>query len=370
VSGAPDLPTVARPSHAGHSGSVERYGQWFLAGPAVREEDRYVAYYGIDGPGPVYPEITAYAISMACVWFRLTRDPRYLERARRCAEFMVRISRPGVPGPDDSRSYLFDTGILAAGLLDLFRVTGEDWLRDAAVTRLDWMLERFDGRSFPATVPEAAVPHAQWHERRSVHLGKLALPLLKGWRLTAGRSYHDAARGLLDWALSLQEPDGRFRITDSERATMTHPHCYVTEALVYAAKVLQDSRLEEAASRATDWLSAVQNPDGSLYKWYGAGGRSLGARGPLPAVVRTKVSDATAQSLRLWRVLGVHEGEARRAEGYLRSREGADGSLPNHTRSMIGLDWRQRRIYVWPTLFWHHAAVLEFGETAGLEEMF
>jgi hypothetical protein len=318
----------------------------------------------------VYPEITAYAVSVGCVWFRRTGDARYLERARRCAEFMIRLAQPGVPGPEEERVYLFDTGILVSGLVDLFAVTSENRFREEAIKRLDWMLGHFDGHSFAATHPESRSPSGLWQHRRSVHLGKLALPLLKVWRVTGNQAYRDGADALLDWALALQEPDGRFRIGQGERATMTHPHCYVSEALLYAAWALKNSTFHAAVMRAAAWLARVQNLDGSFYKWYPHKPHGSGIHRLLSRVARTKVSDATAQSLRLWRLLGVHELEAERAARYLLAREAADAGLPNHVRTLGGIQWRQGRVYAWPTFFWHHALTIQHGEGARAEEMF
>jgi len=266
--------------------------------------------------------------------------------------------------------YLFDTGIFVSGLVDLFEVTKEDRFRQEATQRLDWMLEHFDGRSFAATLPERRSPGDSWHHRRSVHLGKLALPLLKGWRVTSNPAYRDAAHALLDWALSLQEPDGRFRIGAGRQATMTHPHCYVSEALLYAAWALDNATFQAAVMRAAEWLARVQNLDGSFYKWYPHTPGDSGIHRLVSGFVRTKVSDATAQSLRLWRLLGVHEAEAERAARYLFAHEAADAGLPNHVRTLAGIQWRQRRVYAWPTFFWHHALTIQRGEGARVEEMF
>ena len=341
--------------------------EWFLQSPIASEDGRYVSFYP---GGPVYGEITAYAISLACIWYRRARDRRYLERARRSAEYLLEVSRPGVRGPTDQRIYVFDTGILASGLLDLFATTRDASYLAEAKRRLDWLLAQFDGASLPATVPEATAPgrgrgggRRGWPLRRSIHLGKVALPFLKGWRATQREEYRDAARRLFAWALPFQTPDGRFRISEADGATMTHAHCYVTEAMLYGAwgggGTLQDAGLREATERAANWLAQVQNADGSFYMWYGR-------RGPL----RTKVSDATAQALRIWRIMGLHQDGAKRAEAYLQSVATQDGGLPNHVIQLGPFHWRQRRVYSWPTFFWHHALGISFGDGAAAQEMF
>jgi uncharacterized protein YyaL (SSP411 family) len=299
---------------------------------------------------------------MACVWYRRTRDARFLDRARQAAAFLLRTSQPAVRGPSDGRIYSFDTGILATGLLDLFAVTQEPGHLDEARRRLDWLLERASGGSMAATVPEEA-PRPKldaWPLRRSIHLGKMALPLLKGWRVTEDSRYRDAARRLFEWALALQRDDGRFAIDERNAATMTHPHCYVTEALLYGAWSLDDDEVRAAVDHAVAWLAEVQNPDGSFYRWYD------GSRGPL----RTKVSDATAQALRIWRVTGMYPEHAARAADYLDRVAMKDGGLPNYVRSLGPLQWRKNEVCSWPTFFWHHALTIESGDAKTTAEIF
>jgi hypothetical protein len=106
-------------------------------------------------------------------------------------------------------------------------------------------------------------------------------------------------------------------------------------------------------------LAQAQNGDGSFYKWYGR-----------QRLVKTKVSDATAQALRIWRVLGTHRDNAERAERYLQSVAAPDGGLYNHVRQLGPAQWRQKRVYAWPTFFWHHALAIRFGDAAAAHEIF
>ena len=125
----------------------------------------------------------------------------------------------------------------------------------------------------------------------------------------------------------------------------------------------------EAVCRAADWLAAVQNQDGSLFKWYPPGSGGLWRR-VLSRVVPTKVADASAQALRIWKVLGVHSGHVARGEGYLQSLAWRDGGLPNHVRTLGPLLRVQRRVYTWPTFFWQHALTLRPGNFESANEIF
>ena len=338
--------------------------EWFLTSPIALPDGSYVRSYRNGARGPVYGEITAYAISMACVWYHRTGDGRFLDRARHSASYLRDVAQPGVRGPVDGRVYTFDTGIFASALLDLFAASGDPSFLREATQRLDWLLARASGVSLAATVPEEDVADAQrdaWPLRRAVHLAKMALPLLKGWRATEDERYRAAALRLFGWALSLQQPDGRFAIDEQHGATMTHPHCYAAEALLYAAWALQDDALRAALDRAAAWLAAAQNADGSFDRWYGGGPRLL---------FRTKVSDATAQALRIWRIMGKHPDNAARAESFLVSVALDDRGLPNYRRVLGPFEWRNNEVCSWATFFWHHALSIDIGDGSAVAELF
>jgi hypothetical protein len=362
----------ARPARVQPIAQTRDEGEWFLNSAIGGADGHYVAFYRNSSRGPVYGEMTAYAISMGCIWYRRTGDARYLERARRAAAYLLEVARPAMRGPLDGRVYTFDTAILASGLLDLFAVTKDEGYRAEAQHRLEWLLEHSgDDGAPPATVhpvdEEGPASWGNWPLRRSVHLAKIAVPLLKGWRVTQDERYRATARRLVEWAVGLQGPDGRFAIgpggvsgNGAAPATLTHPHCYATEALLYADWAAPEFGLCESLRRASDWLARAQNSDGSFDRWYGPG----------PRLVRTKASDATAQALRIWRVLGVHEDRAARADEYLRSIVAPDGGLPNNVRHVGPLRWREKRIFAWPTFFWHHAGGIRFGDTEAASEIF
>src|SRR2546430_2546458 len=114
-------------------------------------------------------------------------------------------------------------------------------------------------------------------------------------------------------------------------------------------------RLRRALRRpAAGWVAAAQNADGLVDRWYGGGGAPR-------LLFRTKVSDATAQALRIWRIMGKHPDNAARAESFLVSVAREDGGLPNYVRVIGPIQIRQKEVCAWPTFFWHHARTIDPG---------
>jgi len=344
-------------------------GQWFLDSQIHRGRGAYAMYYEKNGIGPIYPEITSYAISLSCVLFKELDDNKYLRRAKESAQFMLANYHPAVAGPKGQNLYTFDTGILICGLLDLY-LTNYDgsYLREAQ-KRIDWLLSLFDGRRFPSVMGSSNDSHGQaWHRTSSVHLAKLSIPLLKGWKVIGNETYKEVACKLLDWAMKLQLPEGRFSINEMNNATMLHPHCYATEGFLYAAKILDSRKYLDVAKNASRWLKSVQNANGSFYKWlpYMPGSP---AKRLVHAMFKTTVTDATAQAIRIWKLLGKNSEGVYRAQDYLNKMQ-LDGGLRLYTRKVKFMEIRGRRIYSWPSFFYIHSCSIGYGEFEKIDEIF
>ncbi len=123
------------------SSQLRRAGHW-LAHSGIQFPNGGVARYyraDIERNQRVSTEITGYALSAFVFLHESTGDVEYLDRARAGARFLTEIAwdrQNGImpfelePG---AYAYFFDCGIIARGLLALWRVTrGREWLDAAA----------------------------------------------------------------------------------------------------------------------------------------------------------------------------------------------------------------------------------------------
>ena len=212
--------------------------------------------------------------------------------------------------------YSFDLAMCLQGLLDLNRVQPNDGLVNAARAMGDWLTTRMlqpDG-SFLAMYDQ---PQQEWQhpgenffdDAGCLH-AKHAIGLLKLSEVSAESRYRDAAVRVCDWVLSLQDGDGGFRSNATQSQVVSHPHCYAVEGLLYAHYVTGYERYLKAAQQAAEWLLKAQNPDGSInieYKkpWWRMGRRVVEKVRP------KRVTDATAQALRIWLLLNYLQGDSR-----------------------------------------------------------
>ncbi len=292
----------------------------------------------------IYTEITGYAISTSANAYRWTDDENYVTMARQSADFLLGVQglaeedavRGAVPHglslPDlepRHQYYSFDAAMCLQGLLDLDAVKPAPELRRSAQAIGDWLLEQMqqDGGAF-LSMYDAATGEGKhagddvFGDGGCLH-AKHAIGLLKLGRVTGDDCYSVAAKRVCDWVLGLQDDDGAFRATERLRQVVSHSHCYATEGLLFAHYALGAERYLEAARRAGKWLLRVQNRDGSIniaYKrrWWRMGRRVT------EKVFPRRVTDATAQAIRIWLILYCLDGDHRfldachRAESFLR----------------------------------------------------
>lgn len=336
---------------------MEETVEWFLNSEIYVRRKGYRAYYS----GPIYPEITAYAITLACILFRRTGKAIFLNRARECADYLRSINKiGGIPSYQGSNLYTFDTGIFISGLLDFYEISKEELYLREATKSLSWLMKYFDGEKFSAV--EGHIDPKLWYETSSIHLTKLAIPLIKAWIKFEDEKYKEAAVELLKWAGELQEKNGRFKINAVSDETFTHAHCYAVEGLLFAYNFLRNKNYLEIARKSAEWLSSAQLKDGSFYGWYF---EKEGFHKKLGRLVRRtyyeKRLDATAQAIRIWKILGINEGGIERAYSYLEK---------NSRNGGLTLTHRDSRIYSWPTFFYLHSKMLPYGELSYGSEIF
>ncbi|MEM3641869.1 MAG: hypothetical protein QXH37_08120 [Candidatus Bathyarchaeia archaeon] len=344
--------------------SIEELIKWFLDSE-IFDGKAYVAYYAGKRRGPVYPEITAYAISLSCILFKRSGKQKFLERAKKLAEYMTSVIEHGaVPNFSDNLMYTFDTGIFISAVFDLYEITRNNAYLEQAKKSLNWLYTLWDGNKFFAVDPRFM--DNKWYRVQSAHLVKLAIPLFKAAEYLNEPKHLATAIKLLQAYKPLQEKDGRFRINQDAVITLTHPHCYATEGYLYAYYKTGNKEFLEIAHKAGEWLCKVQNPDGSLYRTYSPQGK----KGTCQAQEKLKTSDATAQATRIWKLLGISKSSIERAYNYLNSElDGGLHLLRNESLVHRLLSWR-RPVYSWPTFFFIHSLMLPFGGMDYAGELF
>lgn len=242
----------------------------------------FVSWYEQDtGEMPyVYSEITGYLATMMSFMHDLSGEARYLNAAVKAAEWLNRTAhtsgsfrclfplRPSRFDYKHQQLYAFDTGVILNGLCEVIRLTGRSDLLASARRAGDWLIEsaQLPNGGFQAVFDLSEgrylLNDAEWSLCPGSYHTKVAIGLLNLASLTGETRYRDAAVRVCDFALSFQQPDGRFVSFPSEGGTNAHAHAYSAEGLWVAGSLLERDDYLQSSVRATEWLLRWQSPEG------------------------------------------------------------------------------------------------------------
>ena len=231
---------------------IDRAGCWFLVS-GIQDSSGGVARFHRADSGRnerVSTEITGYAVSALVYLHEITQRGEYLDAARRAGTFLLheawdpRLSIfPFEHGRNGDRpqplAYFFDSGIIARGLLSLWRATREQQWLDAAHAAGVSMLRDFTSADF--IHPVLQLPSRQplpWEPRWSRSPGCYQAKSALAWHdlaaLTGERRFAEAWERALDGAIATHDsflPDA----TPENTMDRLHAYCYFLEALLAAA---------------------------------------------------------------------------------------------------------------------------------------
>ena len=327
----------------------------------------------------IYSEITGYAISTLVNAYRWTGDESYVTLARQSADFLLRVQdladevvRGAIPHslslPDlqpRHEYWSFDAAMCLQGLLDLNAIRPAPELQRSTQAVGDWLLEQMQQNNgaflsmYDARTKERRHVDGNFFDDDGCLHAKHAIGLLKLGQATGDNRYTTAAKRVCDWVLGLQDDDGAFRATEQLPQVVSHPHCYATEGLLFAHYELGTERYLEASRRAGEWLLEAQNRDGSInieYKrrWWRMGRRIT------EKLLPRRITDATAQAIRIWLILYYLDGDdqlldaCHRAEGFLSRMQCTASPDPNAVGGFYF--WPGHPIlFTWCTMFATHA---------------
>jgi hypothetical protein len=270
---------------------------WILRAAQVHSADPvldggFISWYDEDTQQPayVYSEITGYMLTLLCSLWARTGNQIVRERAIRAGDwFLHTVHEPtggfyclfplGTHRYDAKKNliYTFDCGVILSGLVNLYRVSGDNRYLAAAVTLGDWLIHRMQkpsGGFLALYNPEqGSYPehNAEWSLCSGAYHTKVAIGLLNLFDVTQTEKYRRSAVAACDFALQFQQDDGRFITFPEEGGTNVHPHCYAAEGLWVAGTYLKRADYLAASARATAWVWSQQAASGLVPRHHHAG---------------------------------------------------------------------------------------------------
>jgi hypothetical protein len=223
-------------------------GSWFLNSGIQEDSGGVARYYFCDSRrnAPVSNEITGYAAGILAYLWTLTGEARFLEAAERSSQYLLHhawndhsATFPFEPvlngGP--AYAYFFDCGIIARGLLAMWRATGnEEYFERAKECGLSMA---FDFMAEEAMHPILRLPDKQpityelrWSRRPGCYQLKSALAWRELGIATGQRELSSAFERLLGYALSTHADFLPGDADDEKVMDRLHAYCYFLEALL------------------------------------------------------------------------------------------------------------------------------------------
>jgi hypothetical protein len=256
--------------------SLDRAGRWFLESGIQEPSGGVARYYRSEQcrNARVSTEITGYTVSALVYLYQRTGRAAYLEAAARAAGFLLErawdrelgifpfeYSENGDAAP--ALAYFFDSGIIARGLLAIWRATGENRYLDAAVECGRSMLRDF--AAGPAIHPILSLPRKEpldYEPRWSRSPGCYQLKSAMAWHdlfAATGESEFErhyertVAASLASHGTFLSEEPDREKVMDR-----LHAYSYFLEGLLpCAARPECAAALREGLARAGMELRAI-----------------------------------------------------------------------------------------------------------------
>jgi hypothetical protein len=230
---------------------LERAGLWFLKSGIQDETGGVARFYQSDSRrnARVSMEITGYAVSTLVYLAKVTGGEQYLEAAERAAQYLVHEawSEPNATFPFEPVSnsgagyaYFFDCGIIARGLLAIWRATGDHEYFDRA--KECGLSMAFDFMAEEAMHPILRLPEKQpapyeqrWSRRPGCYQLKSAMAWHELAQATGHRELASAFERLLNYSLSTHSaflPGDKDEVEVMDRL---HAYAYFLEALLPVA---------------------------------------------------------------------------------------------------------------------------------------
>jgi hypothetical protein len=226
-----------------------RAGRWLLESGIRRSSGGYARYYEADKGRnrAVSTEISGYVASTLVWLFRTTGDAEYLDAARNAARFLVSAWDPQLrtfpyehPSPSSESehlSYFFDCGIIARGLIAVWRETGEDELFEVARNAARGMVADFDAeREYHPilNLPDKSPLHrgAGWSRNPGCYQLKAALSWHEIAEISGDELLRSAWSEILESALATYEDFLPGASSTHQVMDRLHPFCYFLEGLI------------------------------------------------------------------------------------------------------------------------------------------
>ena len=252
--------------------------------------------------GFLYPEITGYNISTLCFLYQNENKEEYLKIAQSSSNWLLGIFEKygaiiqGIDNEDESRkklAYTFDAAICAKGILDYYKIAGEEKFLKFSKELVNWINGTLtdEGKILPFFQLESnefSESNDVWYKKWGCLHIKTALPFIQLYQITQDKSYLDSANKICNTYQNFQNDDGSFSLYEDSKIINLHTMSYALEGLLFSYNVTKNLEYLQSVEKALDWSADQISEDGSINLWFNSKYKSK-AMYPMAQIIRLMI---------------------------------------------------------------------------------
>lgn len=261
---------------------------WLLNSKISSKEGAVYSWINPKKTGYVYPEIMGYYIKILSYLHKIKADEKCISKALATSDYLCNIMNKGYVERDEIR-YVFDTAICFSGVMALKKVAelGEKH-KPVLEKSIKFISRSLTEKTSAFRDGKKIEDWSRWSLSYGALLIKNSMALIEASEYFDKSEYKELAETMVKDLVSNTFSKGHFFINSKQNFVYTHAHCYATEGLIFlASKGYKD--FTPMINSSAQWLSEMQNDDGSMYNWYLKEDSQ-----------KDKQGDATSQAIRIW----------------------------------------------------------------------
>lgn len=202
-----------------------------------------------------YPEVTGYIIPTTWDTYHYYKDEDLKTRAIRMADWELKIQHAdggweGQYEGDGKPSVVFNTGQVLRGMIRSYLETKDEKYLNAAKRCADWMVSTQD--------EDGSWTSTNFKQMKRVYDTYVTAPLSALYNITGDEKYADACRKNCDFVLANQHENGWFEKADNtllnNDAPVLHTISYTIDGLIETGLNLKEDKYVQAGKKAADSL--------------------------------------------------------------------------------------------------------------------
>ena len=208
-----------------------------------------------------YPETTGYIVPTMLECYKLFKDNRYYNSAKKAIVWLKSIQNSDGSFNDlNNKSQVFDTGQILIGFNYIYENFDEFNIKENLVKSADWLVEVQEHNGSWVKYAYNNIPHTYY--------SRVGWALIQAGKSVNNEKFYEAGIKNIEWVISQQKKNGFFKYAsfDSNPAYL-HTIAYILEGLIEIYKLLKDNKIIDTVLKNSEILLELSK-DGILCSQY------------------------------------------------------------------------------------------------------